>query len=52
MHNMSIGKNSPVVGRGGLSKNSNVKMSKCSKLAVMHNMAIVKSQTLGTMDDT
>ena len=36
-------KNSPVLGWGGLSKKSNIKMSKeCPKLAVMHNMSINK----------
>ena len=46
-------KNNPVVGWGGLSKKSNVKMWKeCPKLAVMHNMSIVKKSNSWTMDDT
>ena len=46
-------KNSPVEGLGGLSKKSNVKMSKeCPKLAVMHNTLIVKKSNSWTMDET
>ena len=46
-------KNSHVEGWGGLSKKSNVKMSKeCPKLAVMHNTLIVKKSNCWTMDET
>ena len=46
-------KNSPVESWGGLSKKSNVKMSKeCPKLAVMHNTLIVKKSNSWTMDET
>ena len=35
-------KNSPVKGKDGLGNKSNMKMSKCPKLVVMHNISIVK----------
>ena len=46
-------KNSPVEGWGGLSKKSNIKMSKeIPKLVVMHNTSIVKMLNSYTLNET